>query len=108
LVFRQWKPGDPLVAGKMDIPEPRASAPVLDPDLLFVPLAAFDRAGQRIGYGAGFYDVTLEALRARKPIVAVGVAYAAQEVEAVPREDHDERLDFILTERELIVIPADA
>ena len=92
----------------MDIPEPRASAPVLDPDLLFVPLAAFDRAGQRIGYGAGFYDVTLEALRARKPIVAVGVAYAAQEVEAVPREDHDERLDFILTERELIVIPADA
>jgi 5-formyltetrahydrofolate cyclo-ligase len=108
LVFRQWKPGDPLVPGKMDIPEPRASAPVLDPDLLFVPLAAFDREGQRIGYGAGFYDVTLKALRARKAIVAVGAGYAAQEVESVPHEDHDEKLDFILTERELIVIPAAA
>ncbi|MDR3464056.1 MAG: 5-formyltetrahydrofolate cyclo-ligase [Beijerinckiaceae bacterium] len=108
LVFRQWKRGDRLVAGKMNIPEPEATAPVLDPDLLFVPLAAFDRAGQRIGYGAGFYDVTLKSLRARKPIVAVGVGYAAQEIESVPHEAHDEKLDVILTERELIVIPIDA
>lgn len=108
LVFRQWKPGDQLALGRMDIPAPLDSAPVLEPDLLFVPLAAFDREGHRIGYGAGFYDVTLKALRARKPVVAVGVGYAAQEVDFVPSEDHDERLDLILTERELIVTLATA
>lgn len=102
LVFRQWKPGDTLVPGKMNIPEPGPGAPALDPGLLFVPLAAFDRLGQRIGYGAGYYDATLKALRARNVITAIGVGYAAQEVDRVPHESHDERLDFVLTERELI------
>jgi 5-formyltetrahydrofolate cyclo-ligase len=102
LVFRLWRPGDPIVRGALGISEPGPDAPAVDPDLLFVPLAAFDRRGHRIGYGAGHYDRTLRRLRAAGPIHAVGVTYSACEVEAVPDEAHDERLDFILTEREWI------
>jgi 5-formyltetrahydrofolate cyclo-ligase len=102
LVFRQWRPGEPTVKGKMAISEPLASAPEVAPDLLFVPLAAFDRFGHRIGYGAGFYDRTLAKLRAAKPICAIGVAFASQALPKVPHEAHDERLDYVLTERELI------
>ena len=86
----------------MGLREPLADAEIVEPDLLFVPLACFDRRGHRIGYGAGHYDRTLGGLRARGPIHAVGVAYSVCEVEAVPDEPHDQRLDFILTESELI------
>jgi len=103
LVFRLWRPGEPTVKGKMAIQEPLADAPEAAPDLLFVPLAAFDRAGRRIGYGAGFYDRTLRQLRAIKQICAAGVAYAVQEFPELPNEPHDESLDYVLTERELIV-----
>jgi 5-formyltetrahydrofolate cyclo-ligase len=106
LVFRRWRPGEPTVPGQMGIPEPRPEAPALDPDLLFVPLAAFDRRGDRIGYGAGHYDRTLARLRALKPIVAIGVAYGVSEAAAIPAEPHDERLDFILTDSELIATKA--
>jgi 5-formyltetrahydrofolate cyclo-ligase len=102
LTFRLWRVGDPTVAGALDIPEPTAEAPAVDPDLLFVPLAAFDRRGHRIGYGAGHYDRTLKRLRAAGPVRAVGVAYSVCEIAAVPDEAHDEPLDFILTEREWI------
>ncbi|WP_158818991.1 5-formyltetrahydrofolate cyclo-ligase [Methylocapsa sp. S129] len=102
LVFRQWRPGDLTIPGAMKVPEPLASAKALDPDLLFVPLACFDRRGHRIGYGAGHYDRTLAALRAAGPVTAVGVAYDAAQAPAIPDEPHDQRLDFILTERELI------
>jgi 5-formyltetrahydrofolate cyclo-ligase len=102
LVFRLWRPGEPTIKGKLAIEEPLPSAPETAPDLLFVPLAAFDRAGHRIGYGAGFYDRTLAKLRGKKMIHAVGVAYAAQEFPEVPHEAHDESLDYVLTERELI------
>lgn len=102
LVFRLWRPGEPTVKGKMAIQEPLPTAPEAEPDLLFVPSAAFDRSGHRLGYGAGFYDRTLAGLRAKKPICAVGVAYACQEVSKIPHEAHDERLDYVLTERELI------
>jgi 5-formyltetrahydrofolate cyclo-ligase len=108
LVFRAWQPGDPMAIGKMNIPSPNAEAPVVTPDLLFVPLAAFDRRGHRIGYGAGFYDRSLAALRTQKTIVAIGVGYAAQEIPEVPHEPHDEALDFVLTERELIACATDA
>jgi 5-formyltetrahydrofolate cyclo-ligase len=74
----------------------------VEPDLFLVALAAFDRRGFRIGYGAGYYDKTLSALRARKAVVAVGLAFAAQEIEAVPDLPHDVRLEFVATERELI------
>ena len=102
LIFRLWRPGEPTATGRMNIEEPLKDAPEVAPDLLFVPLAAFDRTGNRIGYGAGFYDRTLRQLRAMKPICAVGVAYAAQEFAAIPNEPHDESLDYVLTERELI------
>ncbi|MGH6847443.1 MAG: 5-formyltetrahydrofolate cyclo-ligase [Methylocella sp.] len=102
LVFRLWRPGEPTLQGKKAIEEPLPDAPEAAPDLLFVPLAAFDRAGHRIGYGAGFYDRSLAGLRTKKPICAVGVAYASQEFPKIPHEKHDEILDYVLTERELI------
>ncbi|MCI0601194.1 MAG: 5-formyltetrahydrofolate cyclo-ligase [Beijerinckiaceae bacterium] len=102
LVFRLWRPGEPTVNGKMGIEEPLPDAREVAPDLLFVPLVAFDRAGHRIGYGAGFYDRSLARLRAEKPVCAIGVAYASQEFPELPHEEHDESLDYVLTERELI------
>ena len=102
LVFRNWRPGGATSPGPMNILEPLPEAGEVAPDMLFIPLSAFDRRGHRIGYGAGHYDRTLAALRAQGPICAVGVAYSVCEVEAVPDEAHDQRLDFILTERELI------
>jgi 5-formyltetrahydrofolate cyclo-ligase len=102
LAFRLWRAGEPLARGASGVPEPGAAAPIVEPDLLFVPLAAFDRRGHRIGYGAGCYDRALKLLRARGPIRAVGVAYSAVEIDLIPEEPHDERLDFILTEREWI------
>ncbi len=102
LIFRQWRLGDPSRAGAMKIREPAASAQSVEPDLLFVPLACFDRRGHRIGFGAGHYDRTLAALRARRPVTAVGVAYSAAQAAEIPDEPHDQRLDFVLTERELI------
>ena len=100
LTFRLWRPGEPTRAGTMAIAQPFESAPAVEPDLLFVPLACFDRRGHRIGYGAGYYDRSLALLRARRVIRAVGVAYGVCEVPAVPYEAHDQRLDAIVTERE--------
>ena len=102
LKFRRWRPGDPTIRGELNIPEPAPGAAEVEPDLLFTPLAAFDRRGHRIGFGAGHYDRTLARLRAKGPLHAVGVAYSVSEVEAAPDEAHDERLDFILTEKDLI------
>jgi 5-formyltetrahydrofolate cyclo-ligase len=102
LTFRLWRPGAPTALGGMGIPEPVETAPAVDPDLLFVPLACFDRRGHRIGYGAGYYDRSLERLRAEKKVHAVGVAYGVCEVAAVPYEAHDQRLDAIVTEQETI------
>jgi 5-formyltetrahydrofolate cyclo-ligase len=102
LSMRAWEFGAPLERGQWGLREPRADAPEVDPDILIVPLLAFDRAGYRIGFGAGYYDMTLTALRARKTITAVGIAFAAQEVPVVPRTERDARLDLVLTEREAI------
>lgn len=102
LILRAWSIGDPLVRRQWGIREPGASAPEVFPDVVLAPLAAFDRRGFRVGYGAGYYDMTLNALRARKSVAALGLAFAMQEVDAVPIESHDARLDFILTERETI------
>ncbi len=102
LTFRLWKEGDPLAEAKWGIKEPLPSAPEVFPDLLFVPLAAYDRSGNRLGYGAGFYDRTLSRLRAMKKIIAVGVAYHVQEMHEIPTDATDEKLDFILTDQEWI------
>lgn len=106
LSFRRWTPGTTMVEGRMDIPEPPADAELVTPDLLFVPLAAFDRRGHRIGYGAGFYDRTLAALRAEREVAAIGLAYAAQEVLFVPADEHDQPLDMVVTEKDVIVCVA--
>ena len=103
LAFRLWRPGDRTRAGAMSIREPLEAAPVVDPDLLFVPLACFDRRGHRIGYGAGFYDRTLARLRAMKPVHAAGVAYGVCEIASVPYETHDQSLDAVVTELETIL-----
>ncbi|MGE0769074.1 MAG: 5-formyltetrahydrofolate cyclo-ligase [Hyphomicrobiaceae bacterium] len=102
LMFRAWAPGAPLRTVVWCIREPDEQAPVVEPDVLLVPLLAFDRTGMRIGYGGGFYDRTISGLRSRKPIVTVGLAYASQEVDAVPHLDYDERLDWVLTPEGLI------
>ena len=102
LIMRAWNWGDPLDAGQWGIREPKPDAPEVEPDIVLVPLLAFDRAGHRIGYGAGYYDLTIARLRARKAITAVGLAFAAQEVAAVPTTSRDARLDLVLTEAEVI------
>jgi 5-formyltetrahydrofolate cyclo-ligase len=102
LRFRGFAFGEELAHGQWGIREPKPDAPELDPDVLLVPLAAFDRRGHRIGYGAGYYDLTLKALRAVKSITAIGLAFALQELDAIPALPHDARLDLVLTEREVI------
>ncbi len=102
LIMRAWSFGAPLVSGVWGIREPPADAPELFPDILIVPLLAFDRRGHRIGYGAGYYDMTIARLRAMKPVTAIGIAFAAQEIAAVPATPRDARLDLVLTERETI------
>jgi 5-formyltetrahydrofolate cyclo-ligase len=102
LVMRAWSFGAPLVSGVWGIREPPAEAPEVFPDIVIVPLLAFDRRGHRIGYGAGYYDMTITRLRAIKPVTAIGVAFATQEIAAVPATPRDARLDLVLTEREAI------
>jgi len=106
LVFRVFTPGDDLVKGPFGLSEPAEDKPVHDPDIIFSPLAAFDRQGFRLGYGGGIYDATLSELRAKKRVVAIGVAYSCQEADHVPTEPHDQPLDFVMTERETITAPA--
>jgi 5-formyltetrahydrofolate cyclo-ligase len=98
LAFRAWSPDDRLMLGPLGILEPSPAAAELVPDIMLVPLAAFDRLGHRIGYGAGHYDYTLAHLRKTKLITAIGLAFAAQEIEAIPALSHDVPLDYVLTE----------
>ncbi|MGU3494694.1 5-formyltetrahydrofolate cyclo-ligase [Xanthobacteraceae bacterium A53D] len=99
LVFRLWRADDPLSpAGAYAIPTPAEDAPEQVPDDVIVPLAVFDRAGARIGYGAGYYDRTLALLRREKPVRAFGLAFACQETATIPAEPHDEPLDGMITE----------
>jgi 5-formyltetrahydrofolate cyclo-ligase len=104
LVFRLYEPGDPMVPDALNIPSPPASARTVAPDVVFAPLLAFDRAGGRLGQGGGHYDRTLANLRRLKAVFVVGVAYAGQELPAIPMEPHDARLDAILTETEFIPV----
>lgn len=101
LAFRGWRPGCALVRGRFGVAVP-ADGAALSPDLLIVPLLAFDRAGRRLGYGGGYYDRTLAALRARGPVIAVGLAFAAQEVPEVPHGSLDAPLDGVVTEAGMV------
>jgi len=102
LVLRAFAFGDALACGIWGIREPKPDAPEVFPDVLLVPLLAFDRRGNRIGYGAGYYDLTITALRARQPVLAAGIAFAEQEQTEVPTGPRDARLDLVLTQREVI------
>lgn len=102
LIMRAWDLGAAMASGQWGIREPTPDAEEVAPDILIVPLACFDRAGHRIGYGAGYYDMTIHALRAKKKVVAIGIGFAAQEIPQVPATERDERLDLVLTEREVI------
>ncbi len=100
LRFREWSPGCAMIAGEFGASIPAEGA-WIEPEVLIVPLVAFDRRGYRLGYGGGFYDRTLEGLRARRLTLAIGFAYAAQELPEVPIEPTDQPLDMIVTEQGL-------
>jgi 5-formyltetrahydrofolate cyclo-ligase len=102
LAFRAWSPNDRLVLGSLGILEPSPAAAEVVPDIMLVPLAAFDGQGHRIGYGAGHYDFTLAHLRKLKHVIAIGLAFAAQEIVAVPALPHDVALDYVLTETDML------
>ena len=102
LIFRAWSPGAALEDGVFGTRHPAAGADEVSPDLLLVPLLAFDRSGYRLGWGGGFYDRTLAGLRAVGTPVAVGAGFAAQEVDAVPHAGYDARLDWVITEDDII------
>jgi 5-formyltetrahydrofolate cyclo-ligase len=99
MIFRRWAPYEPIVPGGFGTLVPQPEQPLVTPTILLVPLAAFDRRGYRIGYGKGYYDAVLAALA---PVVSIGIAYGAQEIESVPDESHDRRLDWVVTEAETI------
>jgi 5-formyltetrahydrofolate cyclo-ligase len=103
LSFREWKIGDKLVRspGRHGIPEPTATAPRVEPDVILVPMLAFDRQHNRLGRGGGYYDRTLAGLRKRRKILAIGIAFARQLVEGIPTDAHDAKLDKIVTDVEI-------
>ncbi len=104
LQFRAYDLGDLVRLGEFGILEPLGSAPVVRPDILLVPMLGFDRSGNRLGRGGGFYDRTLNAARDQREIRAIGLAYSAQEVPEVPCGKYEAKLDAIVTEKEYIKI----
>jgi 5-formyltetrahydrofolate cyclo-ligase len=106
LEFRRWKPEDELQPGPFATRHPGDAAERATPDLLLIPLLAYDLDGGRLGYGGGYYDRTLEALRAAGSVTAVGIGYAAQRMDGLPRESHDQLLDWIVTEQDVWEIEA--
>jgi 5-formyltetrahydrofolate cyclo-ligase len=102
LAFRSWEPGAPLVPGKYGLQEPGGECAEITPDIVLVPLLAFDRKGGRLGYGGGYYDAALRRMRAAAPVTAIGIAFDEQEFPEVPQEPQDERLELILTPTRVI------
>lgn len=102
LIFRRWHPSDPLEPGTFETMHPLAGAPQVRPDVVIAPLLAVDGEGFRLGYGGGYYDRTLSALRREGPVVVVGVGYRVQVVERVPRGPLDQKVDWILTDAGLV------
>jgi len=99
LVFRRWYPDVDLQAGPLGTRHPGPENEQTKPDILLVPLLAFDGQGNRIGWGGGFYDRTIGALRADGNVLAVGVAFGGQRADTVPHDSYDARLDWIVTEQ---------
>lgn len=97
LSFREWRPGCPLERGKLGVFEPSPMQPAMQPAIVLVPVLAFDRRGNRLGYGAGYYDACLRDLRSGRRVIAIGIAFDEQEFPEIPREPQDEPLDTVLT-----------
>jgi 5-formyltetrahydrofolate cyclo-ligase len=104
MVFRRWDRAAPLIRDEIGLHAPSAENDILEPDLVIVPLLAFDRDGVRLGQGGGYYDRALEALKARREVFVLGLGYSGQETANLPREPHDQALDAILTEKEYIAV----
>jgi len=105
LIFRRWHIGHPLEMGQLGIEIPPESEPVLLPDVILAPLAAFDAKGYRLGYGSGFYDITIHHLRQLgKHVHIIGVGFSLQQVKTIPAEDHDEKLDAVVTEKGVVIV----
>ena len=102
LQFHQWKPGDFLEASRLGVLEPSKFHPSATPVMVILPLLAFDRQGNRLGYGGGYYDQTLQALRNKSDVSAIGVGYEEQEVETLPEEPQDQKLDAVVTDRAVL------
>ena len=103
LKFRLWQENDRLEKGQFGIMQPLETAQETLPDVIIVPIVAFDRKLNRIGYGGGYYDTTIAILRKTTPIIAIGVAFSCQEVKEIITEPFDQKLDIIITEKEIIV-----
>ena len=99
--FYRWYKNDPLLINKYGIPEPENNTRVY-PDILFVPLVAFDKELNRLGYGGGFYDRYIQKISKIKKIVKVGLAFSFQKLKTIPVNKHDKKLDIIITEKEII------
>lgn len=102
LIFREWTPGLPLERGKYKLKHPPDASPELSPEIVLVPLLAFDKKGNRLGYGAGYYDAALRRLRRRGGVTAIGIGFDEQEFPDIPHEPQDEPMDMILTPTRLI------
>ena len=101
LAFRRWRPGDALVEARFGLSEPPATAPPVAPDIVVVPLLAVDRAGRRLGYGGGYYDRTIAALRCRGEVLVVGIGYDVQIRPSVPEGADDRRVDWMVSEKRI-------
>ncbi len=104
LRFSRWQPGCAMVDGAFGARIP-AEEHLIEPEILIVPLVAFDLSGGRLGYGGGFYDRTLQGLRARRPTLAIGFAFDAQQADALPLEPTDQPLDMLVTESRVLSFP---
>ena len=99
--FCSWSRGDPLRVNKFGIPEP-VSSKIFYPDILLVPLVAYDNNLNRLGYGGGYYDRFIEKLEKTKKIIKIGLAFSFQKISSIPIDQYDKRLDFIITEKEIL------
>ena len=99
--FIQWSFKEPLVINKFGIPEP-SNGKIKFPDILLIPLLSFDKKLNRVGYGGGFYDRYIHKIKRKKKPLLVGLAYSFQKVKKIPINEHDKKLDFIVTERNII------
>ena len=99
--FYSWSRNDPLRINKFGIPEP-VSSKIFYPDILLVPLVAYDSCLNRLGYGGGYYDRYFQKLEKIKKVIKIGLAFSFQEISSIPINQHDKRLDFIITEKEIL------